>query len=175
MTNGTDAASGRASKDKEAGEVARLLSYVAILAVSVWLFFEAGTLPTSRWDVLGAGAFPQLVFGVLGLLALTALVGALRRASGTAVAGFGSATLDWLKRRYLVVCLLAFFGLYLVLLPVFGFSPATFVFLLATQLVLMPRSVKTVVVALVIALAFSFGMNELFSSVFNVFLPRGGL
>lgn len=171
MTTGPETA---ADKRGEAGEVARLLSYVAILAVSAWLFFEAGSLPTSRWDVLGAGAFPQLVFGVLALLALAAIVGALRGLRPAALADFGAATLGWLKRRYLVVALLALFGIYLAVLPLAGFSPATFVFLLAAQFLLLPRRPRTIAVALVLAVVFSFGLNELFASVFNVFLPRGG-
>ncbi len=52
----------------EAGEVARLLSYIALLAVSAGLFLEARTIPTSRFEVLGAGAFPMLVHGVLNVI-----------------------------------------------------------------------------------------------------------
>lgn len=73
------AATGQTRERKEAGEVARLLSYLVILAASVGLFFDARTLPTSRWEVLGAGAFPQLVFALLALLSLVALADALRK------------------------------------------------------------------------------------------------
>ncbi|MGP1253137.1 MAG: tripartite tricarboxylate transporter TctB family protein [Kiloniellales bacterium] len=158
---------------EEAGEVARLISYVVILAVSVFLFFDARGLPTSRWEVLGAGAFPQLVFGLLSALSGLAIVGSLRKLSLAGVRGFAGAAADWLRRRYLVLVMAACFGIYLLAIPRFGFSVATFVFLLVTQLVLAPRRWTSFLLALVIALLFSFGLNALFAEVFNVFLPRG--
>jgi putative tricarboxylic transport membrane protein len=163
----------QAPEKQEAGGVARLLSYLVILAASIWLFFDARALPTSRWDVLGAGAFPQLVFAVLGVLALVASVDALRRLPRSAFTGFGAATLGWLRARYLVVALLAIFGLYLAVLPLAGFSWTTLGFLLAAQLLLAPRRPAVIAVLLALALLFSFGLNALFAEVFNVFLPRG--
>lgn len=158
---------------REAGEIARLLSYLVILAVSVWLFFDARALPTSRWDVLGAGAFPQLVFATLALLAVVASADALRKLSASAFADFGAAAAGWPRARYLVIALLALFGLYLAVLPRVGFTWTTFAFLLAAQLLLAPRRPVVLAVLLVLALLFSFGLNALFAEVFNVFLPRG--
>jgi putative tricarboxylic transport membrane protein len=160
-------------ESKEAGEVARLISYLIILAASAWLFFDARALPTSRWEVLGAGAFPQLVFATLALLAAAASVDTLRRLRGAAFAGFGAAASGWLRARYLVFALLALFGLYLAVLPRAGFSWSTFVFLLAAQFLLAPRRPVVLAVLVVLALLFSFGLNTLFDEVFNVFLPRG--
>lgn len=158
---------------EEAGEVARLISYAAILAVSIFLFFDARGLPTSRWEVLGAGAFPQLVFGLLSALSGLAIVGSLRKLSLAGARGFAAAAAGWLRRRYLVPVIAACFGGYLLAIPQVGFSVATFVFLLATQLVLAPRRWTSFLLALVVALLFSFGLNALFAEVFNVFLPRG--
>lgn len=158
---------------EEAGEVARLISYAAILAVSIFLFFDARGLPTSRWEVLGAGAFPQLVFGLLSALSGLAIVGSLRKLSIAGASGFAAAAAGWLRRRYLVPVIAACFGGYLLAIPQVGFSVATFVFLLATQLVLAPRRWTSFLLALVVALLFSFGLNALFAEVFNVFLPRG--
>lgn len=159
---------------REAGEVARLLSYLAIMAGSLYLFFDARSLPTSRWDVLGAGAFPQLVFAVLTLLAAGAAIGSLKTVSGSAVRGFAGAVAHWLKAHYLVVFVLVCFGLYLAAIPLAGFSWSTFGFLLVALLVLSPRSPMAIVTAVILAAAFSFGLNLLFAEVFNVFLPRGG-
>ena len=119
-------------ESREAGEIARLLSYVAVLAASVFLFFDRGPRWQRRWDVLGAGAFPQLVFAVLGLLAAIAALGSLRSLHGPAFAGFAGAAAAWLRARYLVVLVLALFGLYLVVLPLAGFSLATFGYLLVS-------------------------------------------
>ena len=70
------------------------------------------------------------------------------------------------------------FGLlvvYLLALPVAGFSLATFVFLLITQLLIAGISKKTLIQSIIAALIFSVGLNILFAEVFNVFLPRGVL
>jgi len=158
---------------QEAGGVARLLSYLVILAASVGLFFDARALPTSRWDVLGAGAFPQLVFATLAVLALVAIADALRKLPPGAFAAFGAAAVPWLRARYLVVALLALFGLYLAMLPRAGFSWTTLAFLVAAQLLLAPRRPVVIAALLVLALLFSFGLNALFAEAFNVFLPRG--
>ncbi len=158
----------------EAGEFARLLSYIAILAVSVFLFADARGMPTSRWEVLGAGAFPQLVFSLLGLLSLLAAVGSLRKLrQGGQLGRIGAEALRWVRTRYLVLVMFGLFAVYLLAIPYAGFSIATFVFLIVAQLILAPRTPRNVVVALVIAAVFSFGMNALFADVFNVFLPRG--
>jgi len=170
LTDGAD----RETRRNEAGEVARLISYVVLLAGAIYLFFDARSLPTSRWEVLGAGAFPQLVFAVLALLSAVAAVGSLKTLGGAALAGFAGAAAGWLRARYLVVLVLVLFGLYLAVLPLAGFSLATFGFLLVSLLLLSPRTPLAIVITLVMAVLFSFGLNLLFAEVFNVFLPRGG-
>jgi uncharacterized membrane protein YraQ (UPF0718 family) len=62
---------------------------------------------------------------------------------------------------------------YLLAIPLLGFSIASLIFLLGLQVILMPRTVKSIVIATIIALVFSYGLNWLFAEVFNVFLPRG--
>jgi hypothetical protein len=47
------------------------------------------------------------------------------------------------------------------------------IFIFSVQVILMPRSTKSIVIALITALVFSFGLNWLFAEVFTVFLPRG--
>jgi hypothetical protein len=154
------------------GRLGQLLSYAVIFALAAWLFWEAGDLPASRWEPLGAGTFPRLVLGALGLLAATALVRELRlwRREGGAV---GVALGPALVRYRLVVAVLGFFLVYVALLPQLGFSLASLVFLLATQLVLGPKTPRAIAVMLIVALVFSFGLNWLFAEAFNVFLPRG--
>ena len=158
----------------EAGEIARLISYAIILVASLVLFFSARELPTSRWEVLGAGAFPQLVFGLLAILSFFAIFGSVRKLSSGSFKQFAGASADWLRSRYLVPAMAACFGAYLVAIPQLGFSLSTFIFLLAAQLMLAPLRRTSILIALVIALIFSFGLNFLFAEVFNVFLPRWG-
>jgi len=159
----------------EAGEIARFLSYIVLLLASVALFVSAGRIPSSMFETLGAGAFPRFVFGTIILVAFIAVVDSLRKIPRDAWDRFGADTLRWVKSRFLVILCFGIFVLYLLVLPVLGFSLASFAFVLAIQVLLMPRSPVTILIAVFVALAFSFGLNALFADVFNVFLPRGDL
>lgn len=160
---------------REAGEIARLLSYVLILVASISLFLAATALPTSRFERLGAGAFPKIVFAGIALVALIAIIDALRKIPASAYGHFARQTEAWAKRRYLVFVTLATLAVYLILIPLVGFSIASFIFILGLELVLMPRRPVTLLIALIVAGIFSFGLNWLFAEVFTVFLPRGML
>lgn len=165
-----------ATDDGAAGEVARLVSYIALLLVAIMLYIAAGSLPTSQWEPLGAGAFPKLVFGLLAGLCVTAIVLSLRRLARLGMPGsWGARSLDWVRAHRLVILVFAAFGLYLLALRGLGFSLATFVFLLVAQLIIAPRNRRSTLIALVIAVVFSFGLNWIFAEVFLVFLPRGPL
>lgn len=161
------------SGEEEPGEIARLLSYVALLAVSGGLFLEATGIPTSRFEVLGAGAFPMLVHGVLILLLLSAITGSVRRLPAAAYGRFGAQVAAWARARRLVFVVFICLGLYLVTMPVIGYPITTLVFLAVLQVALAPKTKTAFVIALVLAVVFSFGLNLLFAEVFNVFLPRG--
>ncbi|MEM9781952.1 MAG: tripartite tricarboxylate transporter TctB family protein, partial [Pseudomonadota bacterium] len=164
---------GPAGDSGRAVEAARLVSYGVIAAVSLVLFVEAGSLPASRWEPLGAGAFPRLVCGALIVLCLISAATTLRRMGGFAVFhGFGAATADWAARRRLVFVVLGLFALHLATVATLGFALSAFLFVLATALLLAPFSLRTLGIALAVAAAFSFGLDALFREVFDVFLPR---
>lgn len=162
-----------ADERKEAGEVARLLSYVALLVAAILLYSEASGLPTSRWEVLGAGAFPKLVLGALAVLSLLAIAGSARKIHAAGWPGFGWAAIWWLRARRLVIFLFVLFAIYLWAIPWLGFSLATLLFLVVAQALLAPRTWLAAGIGLAIAVLFSYGMNWLFAEVFLVFLPRG--
>jgi hypothetical protein len=155
------------------GEVARLLSYIALLAVSAGLFLEARTIPTSRFEVLGAGAFPMLVHATLIVLLLSAIVGSIRQLPAQAYGRFVSQIGQWAVSRRLVFMVFCCLAIYLFTMPVIGYPIATFAFLAVLQITFAPKTRKAIAVALVLSLIFSFGLNWLFAEVFNVFLPRG--
>lgn len=158
---------------KEAGEIARLLSYLMLLLASLGLFFAAARIPTSRFETLGSGVFPQIVFVSIGFLAVIAIIDSLRKIPLQAYGRFSATTFDWVRRRYLVFITLTALTLYILAIPIFGFSIASFLFVFSVQVILMPRRTKSVLIALIVALVFSFGLNWLFAEVFTVFLPRG--
>ena len=159
--------------EQESGEVARLLSYVALLAVSAGLLIEARGIPTSRFEVLGAGAFPTLVHGVLILLLLAAIAGSLRILPGDAYGRVAARFTGWVRARRLVFALFGCLALYLWFMPVIGYTISTFAFLAVLQITLAPKTRRSVAIALLLAVIFSVGLNWIFAEVFNVFLPRG--
>jgi putative tricarboxylic transport membrane protein len=158
---------------QESGDVARILSYVALLAVSAGLFLEARTIPTSRFEVLGAGAFPILVHGTLIALLLGAIVGSVRKLPTQAYGRFFSNIGQWALSRRLVFVVFGCLAVYLFTMPVIGYPIATFAFLAVLQITFAPKTRKAVAISLVLSVIFSFGLNWLFAEVFNVFLPRG--
>jgi len=158
---------------KGSGEIARLLSYIVLLATSGGLFWEATAIPTSRFEVLGAGAFPMLVHGCLIVLLVSAITSSLRRLPASAYAQFAGDFQAWLKARQLVFVLFVCLGLYLAMMPVIGYSIATFVFLAVLHFWFAPKTKSAAATVLVLAIVFSVGLNWLFDEVFNVFLPRG--
>jgi len=163
-----------AQRGDQPGEVARLISYVALLAVSGGLFLEARTIPASRFEVLGAGAFPMLVHATLSLLLVSAIAGSVRRLPAGAYGRFAGQVVQWARARRLVFAVFVCLGLYLSAMPVLGYPVATFLFLAVLQVTLAPKTRRAIAIALALSLVFSFGLNWLFAEVFNVFLPRGG-
>ena len=83
---------------REAGEVARLLSYVLLLLASVGLFISASAIPPSRFERLGAGAFPKIVFAGIALVAVIAIVDALRKIPRAGYGRFFAETAGWACR-----------------------------------------------------------------------------
>lgn len=151
----------------------RLVSYLAICLASVGLFLSAGKIPISRFETLGAGAYPQLVFGGLALLTFFTAVSALRKFGLSVFPAIAADAVMWVRSRYLVIWMFILFSAYIMTVPLVGFEIATFVFLMVAQLLLAPWTPRSIALIVAIAVIFSFGLNYLFSEVFNVFLPRG--
>ncbi|MBF9059467.1 tripartite tricarboxylate transporter TctB family protein [Rhodobacterales bacterium HKCCSP123] len=161
------------STQQESGEIARLLSYIALLAVSLGLFLEARAMPRSRFEVLGAGAFPMLVHGCLSLLLVASIIASIRKIPVGAYGVFASAIVTWAREKRLVLFLFLCLAIYVMSMPVIGYPIATLLFLLALQITLAPKTRTAIATAVVLSLIFSYGLNWLFAEVFNVFLPRG--
>jgi len=162
-------------KAQEAGLVARLLSYVFLLLASIALFISASGIATSRFEKLGAGAFPKIIFGAMAIVSAIAIIDALRQIPRHAYGDFAAQAVAWAKRCYLVFVCLGALTAYLLVIPVLGFSIASLIFLFVLQVILMPRTPKSIALAAVVAVVFSFGLNWLFAEMFTVFLPRGVL
>ena len=159
----------------EVGEIARLISYILFLLIATGMFFAAGDIPTSRFERLGAGAFPQFIFAGIVFICAIAIVSTVPKISAAAYGQFFRFAAKWAHKCHLVFLCLAALGLYLVAMPWLGFSLASLIFLFGVQLALLPRSVKSIIIAAIISVVFSYGLNLLFAEVFTVFLPKGVL
>ncbi|MGY6549897.1 MAG: tripartite tricarboxylate transporter TctB family protein [Roseinatronobacter sp.] len=157
----------------EAREVARLFFYFALLALSVTFLREAWNIPVSRFEAVGAGAFPMIAHGALILLLLSGIVKTVWMLPATAYRNAFGAVPEWLWARRLVLVLFVCLGIYIAAMPMVGYSLATLVFLMVLQLSFSPRTWKALGIASCVAVTFSFGLNWVFAEMFLVFLPRG--
>jgi len=158
---------------KEAGEVARLLSYLVLLGGSIALLVESTLIPKSRFEILGAGAFPILIYACLILLLSASSIASIRKLPKGALPDFFKGIGQWAVDRRLVFSVFACLGLYLTAMSFIGFRVSTFFFLLVLQIILGPKTRPALIISVINAVVFSFGLEYLFSTVFNVFLPRG--
>ncbi|MFM9271368.1 tripartite tricarboxylate transporter TctB family protein [Halomonas elongata] len=157
---------------RRASLVAHMVLNGSLALLFSGLFFQAGSLPSSMWEPLGAGSFPRLILGMLVLINLALVAQQWRRLHSTPAASSGL-VIDWLWRHRLALCVLGLFATYLLMVPSLGFTIASFVFLLLAQVLLGARRPRSLFIALVIALAFSIGVDALFRDVFAIGLPRG--
>ncbi|WP_252106291.1 MULTISPECIES: tripartite tricarboxylate transporter TctB family protein [unclassified Halomonas] len=148
----------------------QLASYAVFAVGALLMASKAGSLPASRWEPMSAGTFPQLVFFSIAVLSGAAFVfeiikrGIPRTSFKTAWQRFAGLQRVWIN--------LALFVAYMAAMPKAGFIVSTFCYLFAAQLYLAPKRPLTVVVALGVALLFSFGPYYLFADVFSIYLPR---
>src|SRR5579885_3522650 len=140
------------------------------LAVSIFLLYLTLGLPPAVMVPIGPAFYPRLVLSLLALLSVI-LVGLdlrqARLARGTAAAGQA-------PNYRLVLATFIEFGLYIALLPPFGFRIATFLFVLALQVTLeWPQSGKRWMLAIGVAAATSIVCHLVFEDYLSVLLPRG--
>lgn len=157
---------------RRANALAHLLLNGALVALFGALFVRAGALPSSMWEPLGAGSFPRLILAVLMLINLGIMVQEWRHYRGAARATPGLVK-RWLWRHRLAFGVLALFALYILGVPWLGFRLASLSFLILAQLALGVRRPRSLAIAAVIAVTFSFGLDWLFRDVFIISLPRG--
>jgi len=154
------------------GPLAHLILNGTLAAVFATLFVRAGDLPSSMWEPLGSGSFPRLVLAALVAINLALILKEARTFAALAPAEKGLVG-RWCWRHRLAFGVLALFSLYIFAVPMLGFALASLGFLLAGQWLLGARSGKALLIGLVVALVFSFGVDTLFRDVFVISLPRG--
>lgn len=145
----------------------------AVLALLfAFMFVRAGDLPSSMWEPMGAGTFPRLVLALLVVFNVIIIAKEFPHLKRTSPLSHG-AVRDWLLQHRLAFGVLLLFGLLTAAVPVVGFRWASFPFLVACQYLLGARSRRALIIAALVALALSFGLDSLFRHVFTISLPRG--
>lgn len=145
----------------------------AVLALLfAFMFVRAGDLPSSMWEPMGAGTFPRLVLALLVIFNVMIIAKEFPHLKRISPLSQG-AVRDWLLQHRLAFGVLLLFGLLTAAVPVVGFRWASFPFLIACQYLLGARSGRALIIAALVALALSFGLDSLFRHVFTISLPRG--
>lgn len=152
---------------------ANLVLAVAMLAVSIGFGWQAAKLPPSRFDPLGPGSFPLALAGLLGALALLALISAWRgrdlgRAETSMVLGVGGGEPAHGRRPWLAVGAFLAIGGYALILGLTGISFFwASAALIATLGAMMSRRTPK---DLLIAVAVGLGMSGFLTLLFGRFL-----
>ncbi|WP_280562940.1 tripartite tricarboxylate transporter TctB family protein [Chromohalobacter sp. 48-RD10] len=157
---------------RRANALAHLVLNGSLVVLFAALFVHAGALPSSMWEPLGSGSFPRLVLAVLIVINLGIMVQEWRHYRDAPRATPGLIR-RWLWRHRLAFGVLSLFALYIVGVPALGFRLTSLLFLILVQLTLGVRRPRSLAIAAVIAVTFSFGIDWLFRDVFIISLPRG--
>jgi len=141
------------------------LVLIVIAAVAIW---EAADLPPGSFEPLGSAWVPQITAGLIILLALWVIIGAILRDDGVRdVPPPGAAR--W--RDAVIVALFTVLYVTALQFRITTFAIVTTVFLTATIFVLARFNVAKLPVILVLAAITGFGCQFLFTRVFVVDLP----
>jgi hypothetical protein len=164
----------REASSERGKALANVIFNLVLAALFVGLFVQAGDLPSSMWEPLGAGSFPRLVLGALVVFNLAIVVQSMTALRSTDQPA-GTGARQWFLQRRLAFAALAAFSVYALLMPWIGFALASLLFLLAVQFILGARRGRRLLIAAIIAVVFGLGLHLLFSQVFLISLPPGRL
>lgn len=146
-----------------------ILFGISLAVISAVMYVASLTLPSSRWEPLGSGSFPRVLFVCLFVLAFVVIGQKLVSSRGTVnLDRLGLRT--WLREKQIIVyCFLLLF-VYIVSLKYIGFIIATIVFLSMFQWLLdrkNPNHIKNVI----ISVSFTLPIFYLFKWYLYVYLP----
>jgi putative tricarboxylic transport membrane protein len=113
----------------------RAFALVMLVVAAVMLVEARDIRPPTRWQPYGSAFFPQLLLGVLGLLAAMLLIRSFLRPASSDRALLPAAG-SFVRKNPHVIAMFATFGAYVVLLPLIGYLAATAGFLAASFVIL---------------------------------------
>lgn len=143
----------------------RIMAGILFLC-SAFMLYRTSLLKELAYQILSNRLFPYLTFGLIIFLSLLLFAGTFARA------GEGTAQAPWRRmvgpRR---MGLLGLFSVYLVVIPMAGFLPATGVFVIASSAWLSPHRRRDTPIAVAVALAVVGLIYGVFVYWLQAFLP----
>lgn len=144
-----------------------LIFNVVLLIASVYCFIYIGGVDNSTATELGAAFWPRLILGIMIVLLVIGLVNIIRKKNGKAPVT-GAAVADFFKSRLLLGMIIC--AATALILPLIGFIPTSFLFLVAYGILL---GEKRPVVLIVTGVAATLILYIIFQGPLSIFLPRG--
>lgn len=148
-----------------------VLSAIALILISVWVFFASGSLEARTQLDIGPDFMPRLLAVLMFLLSLVQLTGALRRRlppRGSRIPRSG----DFVERNADYLSLAAILG-YVLLFQPLGFIVATALFLFVQITIMAPRAERRYLRFALLAITVALLSFWFFERGFYVFLPEG--
>ncbi len=150
-----------------------ICSAIVLIAFAIFMYAASYWIPPTTSDILGSRFFPRLVAGVIVLLSLIQLAGAvsaLKKTDGEKEEGKKKEGFS----RPLILTVVALFAYYFLVLKA-GFVITSIVYLMFQSAVLMSKDdfkdKKKVIVLAVVAVAVPIFINTVFWRIFSIALP----
>lgn len=148
------------------------LTLLAVSGVLFWQTFSFRKPPFAQFEAFDAATFPRIVLGALAVCALALLI----RGSGRVVPRVTRASVaEWIDRYRLPLISLPLFAVYAVAMPRLGWTLSTIAYLIAMQVILLPRRGMPLLVVSAGSVAFTLAMSAAFERLLRIVLPRPDL
>ncbi len=151
---------------------------VVTIAVGALFFFEARKLPASRFDPLGAGAFPMAIAGLLTMMGVVALVMTLAgkrigAAETSLIVGVNQTDQTAPPRPWLAVFSFLAVATYTAVLQIWpgNYMWATAALLAALGIAMSPRDPRSAGIALTIAVTGAAFLDYVFGTLLRLSMP----
>lgn len=148
------------------------LVLLAVCGVLYWQSFGIRKTGFAALESLGAEFYPR---GVIVVLAIFALVLAARARGPFLARPSAAAARSWLGTYRRPLLSLALFALYALVMGAIGWFASTFAYLVAMQVLLLPRRGAALGYVVAGSLAFTWLLGETFTRFLHVVLPRATL
>jgi len=146
-----------------------MLMALALFALSIALYVQAGEIDTTMMYAMGPVFFPKILIYILGGLSLLLMfqsvdiTGKKNWCKSTKKVDGNTVLLRWLLVGLVLV--------YLFLLPVLSYVYATIPFLFAAMCLLGPVKPKSLGLYAIVSVAVTLGLQYIFATLLKLFLP----